>query len=161
MRKAVLALWAFALTTSAVAGELYVLPVVADGVAGRFGSLWETQIRIVKINAADTVVIRRAWVCLEVYQYADTHLGETVRATVSLPPFGWRQANFPLDQGGWLIGPFQVWSYPRYGVMNLAPQSELPYYAYVSVVYTSPVGASTPRISDPYLQFAQPGQIIQ
>ena len=60
MRKAMLALWAVALTASAAAGDLYVLPVVADGVAGRFGSLWESQIRIVKVNPNDSVVIRRA-----------------------------------------------------------------------------------------------------
>lgn len=295
MRKAMLALWAVALTASAVAGDLYVLPVVADGVAGRFGSLWETQIRIVKVNAADTVVIRRAWVCLEgggfvddpgtaptweleeansitggwnldltaadvlagtgaqlggvaldveggallidvsivdvsvggfawggpplpygigqtygaaraplegashlswiggcygydirqhcddkyrnnvgllnpnpqplvveleVIQFADTRLGGTPGATAWLPPFGWRQADFPLNEPGSLWTPFQVWSFPRYGVMNLQPQSDLPYYAYVSVVYTSPEGATIPRVSDPSFQLAQPGQIV-
>jgi hypothetical protein len=298
MRKAVLALWAFALTTSAVAGELYVLPVVADGVAGRFGSLWETQIRLVKVNPNDSVVIRRAWVCLEGGGFVDDPgtapawelpwspddywapramlltaaellvgtgaqtggvaldveggellidvsivdvrlggfvggdpampygIGQAYSAAraplegashvswiggcygagdirddcdnhyrnnvgllnpnpeplvfeltalpfvhgalaesdefISLPPYGWRQAEFPLNE--WIMvlySPFSFWSFPLYGVVNVEPQSGLPYYAYVSVVYTSPVGASTPRISDPSFQLAQPGYIME
>jgi hypothetical protein len=298
MRKAVLGVLVLALATSAAAGELYVLPVVADGVAGRFGSLWETQIRIVKVNPTDNVVIRRAWVCLEGGGVVDDPLtapswelswhptdvipalllnaaellvgtgaqtggvaldveggevlinvsivdvsiggfvggseampygiGQTYGASraplqgashiawiggcygeqdlddhcdhhyrnnvgllnpnpepaaieltalpfvqaamwesdevISLPPYGWRQADLPLREiGGFINDRFNIprWSFPLYGVVNVKPQSDLPYYAYVSVVYTSPAEASTPRISDPEFQLAQPGAIVE
>ena len=301
MRKAVLGLWVLALglAPSAVAGELYVLPVVADGVAGRFGSLWETQIRIVKVNPNDSVVIRRAWVCLEGGGFVDDPgtapswelpwspddffaprallltaadvlvgtgaqtggvaldveggellvdvgivdvrlggfvggnqampygIGQTYGAAraplegashvswiggcygegdirddcdnhyrnnvgllnpnpeplvfeltalpfvigqaairhygelIWLPPLGWRQVEYPLDQQTLMLGtPFSFFTFPLYGVVNVEPQSELPYVAYVSVVYTSPVGVGTPRISDPFFQLAQPGYIM-
>jgi hypothetical protein len=287
-----------ALAAPATAGDLYVLPVVADGVAGRFGSLWETQIRIVKVNPTDSVVIRRVWVCLEGGGFIDDPgtapswalpwspddyfeqrallltaaellvgtgaqtggvaldveggellvdvgivdvrlggfvggnqampygIGQTYSAAraplegashvswiggcygegdigdhcdnyyrnnigllnpnqeqvvieltalpfvvgalaesdelIPLPAYGWRQVELPLNE--WtlmLFSPFAFWSFPLYGVVNVKPQSDLPYFAYVSVVYTSPVGTSTPRISDPHFQLAQPGYIME
>jgi hypothetical protein len=46
-------------------GELHVLPVVADNVAGRNDSLWDTEIRIFSLNPGEDLVVRRKWVCLE------------------------------------------------------------------------------------------------
>lgn len=52
-------------TGSGVAGELHVLPVVADNVPGRNNSLWDTEIRIYSLNPGEDLVVRRKWVCLE------------------------------------------------------------------------------------------------
>ena len=52
-------------TGSGVAGELHVLPVVADNVPGRNNSLWDTEVRIVSLNPGEDLVVRRKWVCLE------------------------------------------------------------------------------------------------
>lgn len=279
------------------AGELYVLPVVVDNVRGLEGSLWETQIRVVKMDRFDDIVIRRAWVCLEdggfdddpataptwewpfradrgrsmlltasdlfegtsadrgavaleveggellvdvsivdvslgglvlssrelpfgigqtysavtspnsgashfswlggcygersLSDYCDNHYRNNIglvnpnpepmdyRITVfpflssvslvaspeegevyTLPAFGWRQFAWPLDE--WLPifeTIYYLRSYPLYGVANLEPEDDLPYYAYVSVVYTTPPGVSSPAVSDPYFQLAQPGTI--
>ncbi len=297
MKNWTLMLMAFALSVPAGAGELYVLPVVVDGVPGLSGSLWETQIRIVKVDRADDIVIRRAWVCLEgggfadepsvaptwvlpfsylggqsmllsaadvldgagadrgavaleveggellidisivdvglggfipfpdpqpygigqtysavrtprdgathfswlggcygersISDFCDNHyrnniglvnpnpgpmvflvtvhqfVGSASMATMpregvvySLPPFGWHQFAWPLNVGALTIGtPFSLLSFPQFGVANIEPEDSLPYYAYISVVYTTPPGVSSPRVSDPYFQLAEPGVI--
>ena len=41
------------------AGELHILPVVADNVAGRNDSLWDTEIRIYSLNPGEDLVVRR------------------------------------------------------------------------------------------------------
>jgi len=55
----------FLTTGFAVAGEIHVLPVVADHVPGRNDSLWDTEIRIFSLNPGEDLVVRRKWVCLE------------------------------------------------------------------------------------------------
>ena len=78
----------------------------------------------------------------------------------TLPAFGWRQFAWPLDE--WLPifeTIYSISSFPLYGVANVEPEDDLPYYAYVSVVYTTPPGVSSPRVSDPYFQLAEPGAI--
>lgn len=279
------------------ATKLYVLPVVVDSVHGLAGSLWETQVRIVKVNRFDEIVIRRVWVCLEdggfaddpataptwelpyggnrgrstllpaadllegtgadrgavaleveggellvdvsiidvslggfmpperyrpygigqtysavnapqdeashfswlggcygersLTDYCDNHYRNNIglvnpnpepmniRVTVfpfvsslslvgdpeegkvyTLPAFGWRQFAWPLNE----IMPiretiFFLLTYPLYGVANVEPEDDLPYHAYVSVVYTTPRGLISPRVNDPYFQLAQPGTI--
>ncbi len=48
------------------AGELHVLPVVADQVPGRNDSLWDTEVRIFSLlEPGEDLVVRRVWVCLE------------------------------------------------------------------------------------------------
>lgn len=297
MKRWTLMLIVVAVSVPAVAGELYVLPVVVDSVPGLSGSLWETQIRIVKIDPTDDIVIRRVWVCLEdggfaddpstapswefpynyyrgrttlltaadvldgadadrgavaleveggellidvsivdvslggfilpdeyrpygigqtysavraphndgshfswlggcygertITDYCDNHYRNNIglvnpnpgpmdiRVTVfpfisslslvgnpeegrvfSLPAFGWRQLAWPLDRRMVILETiFYLRSYPLRGVANIEPEDNLPYYAYVSVVYTTPPGVSSLRVSDPYFQLAEPGVI--
>lgn len=297
MKKWALIVAAMVLAVPAGAGEIYVLPIVVDGVQGLAGSLWETQIRVVKVDRFDDIVIRRAWVCLEdggfaddpatgpiwewpfradrgrsmlltaadvlagsgadrgavaleveggellvdvsivdvslggfispdryrpfgigqtysavrvpndgashfswlggcygersISFYCDNHYRNNIglvnpnpepmdlRITVfpflssvslaadpeegevfTLPAFGWRQFAWPLDERRPVMETiFYLLSYPLYGVANVEPEDDLPYYAYVSVVYTTPPGISSPRVSDPYFQLAQPGTI--
>ena len=45
--------------------QLLVFPAVSDELPGRHGSLWVTNVRLVKASWPDEVVVRRAWVCLE------------------------------------------------------------------------------------------------
>ena len=45
--------------------QLLVFPAVSDELPGRHGSLWVTNVRLVKADWHDEVVVRRAWVCLE------------------------------------------------------------------------------------------------
>lgn len=297
MKKWALIVAAIVLAVPAGAGELYVLPVVVDGVGGLAGSLWETQVRVVKVDRFDDIVIRRAWVCLEdggfaddpataptwewpfradrgrstllpvadllegtgadrgavaleveggellvdvgivdvslgghidlsqylpygigqdysavrapndgashfswlggcygersLSSYCDNHYRNNIglvnpnpepmdlRITVfpflssvslvadpeegevyTLPAYGWRQFAWPLDERLPIYETiFYIRSYPLYGVANVEPEDDLPYYAYVSVVYTTPPGVSSPRASDPYFQLAEPGTI--
>jgi hypothetical protein len=56
---------ALALPASGWAQQLLVLPAVTDEQPGLHGSLWVTNVRIVKVNAFDDVVVHRAWLCLE------------------------------------------------------------------------------------------------
>lgn len=53
-------------TGSGVAGELHVLPVVADNVPGRNNSLWDTEVRIFTMAPpGEDMEVRRVWVALE------------------------------------------------------------------------------------------------
>jgi len=51
-------------TTAAWSQELLVFPVVTAEVAGDHGGVWATLVRVVKVNAGDSVTVRRKWVCL-------------------------------------------------------------------------------------------------
>ena len=54
------------LAVTLTAGEIHVLPVVADKVAGRNNSVWDTEIRIFsQVPPGEDLVVRRAWVALE------------------------------------------------------------------------------------------------
>ncbi len=57
---------AFLAAATVTAGEIHVLPVVADKVPGRNGSLWDTEVRVFSLEApGEDLVVRRAWVALE------------------------------------------------------------------------------------------------
>jgi hypothetical protein len=45
--------------------QLLVFPAVTDEQPGLHGSLWVTNVRIVKMNAFDDIAVHRAWLCLE------------------------------------------------------------------------------------------------
>lgn len=45
--------------------QLLVFPAITDELPGLHGSLWVTNVRLVKEDWSDEVVVRRAWVCLE------------------------------------------------------------------------------------------------
>jgi len=54
----------FGVPFAAGAQQLLVFPAVTDHVQGRNGSVWETNIRLVKIDPDAEVIVRRRWVCL-------------------------------------------------------------------------------------------------
>ncbi len=60
----ILAAASLVLLTSNAAAETYVIPVVVPGVAGKNGSYWETEVRIIRLSAVDPVTVRRSWVAL-------------------------------------------------------------------------------------------------
>jgi hypothetical protein len=45
--------------------QLLVFPVVTDELPGLHGSLWVTNVRLVKVDPTASVTVRRVWVCLE------------------------------------------------------------------------------------------------
>jgi len=47
------------------------IPVVADGVAGRNGSVWDTEVRILRLRSDESLQIRRVWVALPTGGFAD------------------------------------------------------------------------------------------
>jgi len=48
----------------AVDARQVTIPVVVDGVAGRNGSVWQTEVRILKLRLTEALQVRRAWVAL-------------------------------------------------------------------------------------------------
>ena len=57
----VMLLWCVAFPISA---ELYVLPVVVNPTFGLAGSIWESEVRIIRLDPHAPFVVRRAWVAL-------------------------------------------------------------------------------------------------
>ena len=61
-------LMTLALTVAAFAGsplavaETYVLPVIVRGVPGLNGSYWDSEVRVMQLNLAEPVTVRRLWV---------------------------------------------------------------------------------------------------
>jgi hypothetical protein len=72
---AVSAIVSGALTLAGVPGQLwgatYVLPIVVRGVAGKYGSFWDSEVRILRLRPQQQVTIRRAWVALPGGGFAD------------------------------------------------------------------------------------------
>ena len=61
--------WLFAaailvLVAGSASAETFVIPVVVPGVAGKNGSYWETEVRVIRLSAVDPVTVRRSWVAL-------------------------------------------------------------------------------------------------
>jgi len=61
------------LCLSSVAGaqQTIVLPAVSNNVQGINGSVWSTELLLIKANPSDQITIRRLWVCLEGGGFAD------------------------------------------------------------------------------------------
>lgn len=64
---------AILLCLSSVVGaqQTIVLPAVSNNVQGINGSVWSTELLIIKENPSDQITIRRLWVCLEGGGFAD------------------------------------------------------------------------------------------
>ncbi len=53
------------------AQQTIVLPAVSDNVHGVNGSVWATELQIIKLNPDDEVTVRRLWVCVESGGFAE------------------------------------------------------------------------------------------
>ncbi len=64
---------AILLCLSSVVGaqQTIVLPAVSNNVPGVNGSIWSTELLVIKANPSDQITIRRLWVCLEGGGFAD------------------------------------------------------------------------------------------
>lgn len=47
------------------AQQTIVLPAVSDNVLGLNGSIWATELQVIKLNPEDQLTVRRLWVCVE------------------------------------------------------------------------------------------------
>ncbi|MCD4749449.1 MAG: hypothetical protein K8R59_08740 [Thermoanaerobaculales bacterium] len=76
---------------------------------------------------------------------------------IVVPPYGWKQTSWMPSWGYWegwgVHAHYAVWT-----IVNLIPEDERPYYAYVSVVF-SPEDPEVTPFSDPSYIPAQPGYI--
>jgi hypothetical protein len=79
--------------------------------------------------------------------------------TKTLPAYGWLQfrweANFNYQQATGL----PVSSATNGFIVSLTPDSELPYYAYASVVFTPDPASGDPQFNDPMFVAGEPGFI--
>jgi hypothetical protein len=67
-----LALIVAAFTGSALAvAETYVLPVIVRGVPGLNGSYWDSEVRIMQLNLAEPVAVKRLWVATAAGGFVD------------------------------------------------------------------------------------------
>jgi hypothetical protein len=74
--------------------------------------------------------------------------------TKGVPPYGWIQFRWEAntDSWGFNAGP------PANGfIVSLTPDSDLPYYAYASVVFTPDPESGAPQFNDPMFVPAEPG----
>jgi hypothetical protein len=78
--------------------------------------------------------------------------------TKTVPAYGWLQfrweANTEYSGGFFYTGPAA-----NGFIVSLTPDSDLPYYAYASVVFTPDPGSGAPEFNDPMFVAAEPGFI--
>jgi len=65
MVKAAVAMFVVSVCSIVCAQQTIVLPAVSDNVHGVNGSIWATEVQIIKMDPDDEVTVRRLWVCLE------------------------------------------------------------------------------------------------
>jgi len=70
-RLMIASLLALAASATCAAGDIYVLPAVAALQPGFNGSLWATEVRVIKLDPAADVTVRRLWVCVPEGGFAD------------------------------------------------------------------------------------------
>lgn len=75
---------------------------------------------------------------------------------IVVPPYGWKQTSWMPSLG--YGGVFGFGYYAWWTILNLIPEDERPYYAYVSVVF-SPDDPEVTPFSDPSFMPAKPGYI--
>jgi hypothetical protein len=81
-----LALIVAALAASPLAvGETYVLPVIVRGVPGLNGSYWDSEARIMQLNMAELVTVKRVWVATAAGGFVDD---PATAPSWALPAFG-------------------------------------------------------------------------
>ncbi|MEE4270187.1 MAG: hypothetical protein V2I67_00845 [Thermoanaerobaculales bacterium] len=61
-RRFVLALLLIAVPIAAE--QIVVIPAVSDNTPGRNGSVWATEVQIIKVDPLDSLTVRRVWVCV-------------------------------------------------------------------------------------------------
>ena len=71
MVKAVVAMFVVGICGVVSAQQTIVLPAVSDNVHGVNGSIWATEVQIIKMDPDDHPTIRRLWVCVEGGGFAD------------------------------------------------------------------------------------------
>ena len=71
MVKAAVAMFVVSACSVVSAQQTIVLPAVSDNVQGVNGSVWATEVQIIKMDPDDNPTIRRLWVCLEDGGFAD------------------------------------------------------------------------------------------
>ncbi len=87
----------------------------------------------------------------------DSGIPETIE--VALPPYGWRQIAWK-STATYTFSPWGYIDVPTAGyVIGLQPDSEAPYYAYASVIFTPEPSANIPAFNDPLFIPARPGAI--
>ncbi|MCD4749775.1 MAG: hypothetical protein K8R59_10425 [Thermoanaerobaculales bacterium] len=75
---------------------------------------------------------------------------------IVVPPYGWKQTSWMPSLG--YLGVSGFAHYAEWTIVNLIPEDERPYYAYVSVVFSPDDPEITP-FSDPAFVPAKPGYI--
>jgi hypothetical protein len=79
--------------------------------------------------------------------------------TKTVPAYGWLQFRWEATRD-YSQGPAFFASPPENGfIVSLTPDSELPYYAYASVVFTPDPESGAPQFNDPMFVAAEPGFI--
>jgi hypothetical protein len=76
-------LWGAVISPLAVA-ETYVLPVIVRGVPGLNGSYWDSEVRIMQLNLAEPVTVKRLWVATATGGFVDD---PTTAPTWAIPSF--------------------------------------------------------------------------
>ncbi len=71
MRRATIAIFILGICCTASAQQTIVLPAISDNVHGVNGSIWATEVQIIKMDPDDHPTIRRLWVCVEGGGFAD------------------------------------------------------------------------------------------
>ncbi len=71
MVKAAVAMFVVSICAVVSAQQTIVLPAVSDNVHGVNGSIWATEVQIIKMDPDDHPTIRRLWVCVEGGGFAD------------------------------------------------------------------------------------------